>query len=68
MRPSEKQRRRRKRRRRPQAALRCRVQQGDIVVSLGKCSEADARLRCAGWGHLEDPRPNCHVNFFLARC
>lgn len=30
--------------RRPQASLQCRVQRGDIVVSLGKCSGADARL------------------------
>lgn len=56
-------------RRRLQAALQCRVQQGDIVVSLGKCSGADARLCLrGGWGDPEDPRPDCHVNAFLARC
>lgn len=58
--------------RRPQASLQCRVQLGDIVGSLGKCSGADARL-CRvevreGRQDLEDPRPDCHVNFPSVRC
>ncbi|KAK2895373.1 hypothetical protein Q8A73_014861 [Channa argus] len=54
------------RRKRPRAALECRVQQGDIVVSLGKCSGADARLCCTGWGDLKDPRPDCHAEFIFS--